>query len=111
MTRNDYWLLASVLALAAPCVVAGQPPQRDDPPSAAATTPTTRAKSPIGRALAELLQQASDKPAQPPSAGPAGTSGSMATVSDDAGVPDRRVQRQDANDPPRDAPAGQVAVH
>ncbi len=111
MTRNDPWLLATVLALAVPPAFAGQPPQRGDPPSAAATTPPSRTQSPIGRALAGLLQQASPKPAQQPSARPAEPSGAIATIPEDAGVSSRRMQHVDADGARADAPAEQVAVH
>ena len=111
MTRNDPWLLAIVLAIAAPPAFAGQPPQREDAPSAAAATPPPRTQSPIGRALAGLLQQASPKPAQQPSARPAEPSGAIATIPEDAGVSSRRMQHVDADGARADAPAEQVAVH
>jgi len=111
MTRNDPWLLAIGLALAAPPAFAGQPAQRGDPPSAAVATPASRTQSPIGRALAGLLQQASPKPAQQPSARRAEPSGAIATIPDDAGASSRRMQHVDAAGARADAPAEQVAVH
>jgi hypothetical protein len=111
MPRNDSWLLATALALAAPSVFAGQPPQRDDPPSAAAATPQSRTQSPIGRALAGLLQQAPAESAHQPSARTAEPPGSIATTSDEAGVSSRRMHHVDTDDARDDAHAEPVAVH
>lgn len=111
MTRNDSWLLATVLALAAPSVFAGQPPQRDDPPSAAATKPPSRTQSPIGRALAGLLQQTAAKPAQQTSAPAAEPTGSIVTAADAPDVSSRRMQQVDADEARDGAPAEQVVVH
>ncbi|MFL6591857.1 MAG: hypothetical protein ACJ8GK_04010 [Luteimonas sp.] len=111
MTRNDPWLLATFLALAAPSAFAGQPPQRDAPPAAAATPSPSHAQSPIGRALAQLLQQASANPDRQPAAHPAAPSSSAIAASGDAGVPGPGAQQLDADAAAIEASAEQIAVH